>query len=678
MSHSALYIGRVTHHRFRPIVHRLAYRVFWLLLDVDEIAELSQTLRVFSCNRFNLFSFYDKDYVGQSDEPLRPQIERYLQAAGLDPDGGAIRLLTMPRILGYGFNPISVFFCYRRDESLRAILYEVHNTFGQRHSYLIPVTEGAGLPIRQSCTKALYVSPFIDMAMTYDFRVIPPVEKAMLTIVARDADGILLTAALKADRTVLSDLGLVRAFIALPLLTLKVTLGIHWEALLLWLKKVRLVPRPPPPEQPVSVISPPYKKLFPHPIRNRDNNTMTSDSQSNRSTIARPRRGGFARFLLSRLLQRMDAGHLIVTTPSGEWVEYKSPLAGASASVTLHRWRAIRRLAMRGDMGFAESYIEGDWSSHDLTAFMLIATHNGERFKRMIAGLLPARFANRWQHRRRANTKTGSRRNITFHYDLGNAFYKQWLDPSMTYSSALYAHPAQSLEAAQDNKLSQIVADLDVKADCKVLEIGCGWGALAVRLANAGAVVTGLTLSSEQLAHANKLVEEAGLSSAVTLKLQDYRDCDGLFDRIVSIEMFEAVGESYWPTYFDTLRQRLKPGGKAVLQVITIDESRYDDYRKTPDFIQRYIFPGGMLPTKAVFTDHAHAVGLSIASMQSFGESYALTLAEWRRRFLAAWPSIEAMGFPLSFRRLWEYYLCYCEAGFRAGTIDVSLYVLEG
>ncbi len=413
---------------------------------------------------------------------------------------------------------------------------------------------------------------------------------------------------------------------------------------------------------------------------------MTSDNPLTSAALTprhHSRHGwGLTRAVLGRLLRCLDEGHLTIITPTGERIEHRASATlkngrSGEAVVVIHRWRAIKRLAMQGDLGFAQSYMDGDWSSPDLTAFMAMAAHNGERFERMIAGWGPVRLLNRWRHWRKANSKTGSRRNIAYHYDLGNAFYDKWLDPSMTYSSAIYANPQQSLEAAQANKLNRIVDRLDIRPGDQVLEIGCGWGALATRLAQSGASVTGLTLSTEQLAHAQALVAGQGLSQHVDLRLQDYRDCDGQFDRIVSIEMFEAVGESYWPVYFETLKKRLKPGGRAVLQVITIDESRFETYRRTPDFIQRYIFPGGMLPTKSILAEQATRAGLRLADRELFAASYALTLAEWRRRFLAAWPAIEAMGFPPSFREMWVYYLCYCEAGFQTGAIDVGLYVLE-
>lgn len=383
------------------------------------------------------------------------------------------------------------------------------------------------------------------------------------------------------------------------------------------------------------------------------------------------------RRLLVRLLRGMACGALVVELPDGSRVEGRGAAAGPHAAITLHRWRPLARMMMRGDIGFAESYRDGDWSSPDLTALLEFGIRNEAGWGRVFDASAPARWASRLLHLARSNTRRGSRQNIAFHYDLGNDFYAQWLDPDLVYSSALYETGDESLEAAQSAKLQRIVGLLELTPDAEVLEIGCGWGALALAIAEQGACVTGLTLSSEQLAHARQRVAVARREDQIDLRLQDYRDVAGRFDRIVSIEMLEAVGERYWPTYFDTLRDRMAPGGVAVVQVITIADAHFDHYRRTPDFIQRFIFPGGMLPPVSALQSQAERAGLTLRCDVSFGLSYASTLAEWRRRFLAAWPAIEPMGFDAKFKRLWEYYLCYCEAGFLAGRVDVGLFTLR-
>ncbi|MBO9648859.1 MAG: class I SAM-dependent methyltransferase [Variovorax sp.] len=398
-----------------------------------------------------------------------------------------------------------------------------------------------------------------------------------------------------------------------------------------------------------------------------------------------PRSGGFAgsamqplRSLVARLMKRLHVGAMTVELPDGSRIEGRGMLAGPHVTVVLHRWRPLLRLVLQGDIGFARSYRDADWSTPDLTALLLLALRNESHWMAAIRGSKAMRGIDRLRHLMRRNTRRGSRENISFHYDLGNEFYAQWLDPELIYSSALWRSGAESLEEAQANKLARIVELLDLPADASVLEIGCGWGALAIALArDRRAHVTGLTLSTEQLAHARLRATKDGVKSLLDLRLRDYRDVRGTYDRIVSIEMLEAVGERFWPGYFDTLRQRLKPGGLAVLQVITIDDTQFQHYRESADFIQRLIFPGGMLPSWGALQAQAWRAGLAIERVQSFGESYATTLVHWRQRFMRAWPAIEAMGFDARFRRLWEYYLCYCEAGFRAGRVDVGLFTLR-
>jgi len=390
------------------------------------------------------------------------------------------------------------------------------------------------------------------------------------------------------------------------------------------------------------------------------------------------RRGGLTwrERALERLLGGLVCGRLTVVLPTGATFTRSGRDAGPEATLILHRWRAVMRLATGGDIGFAESFMDGDWTSPDLTAVIRLAACNSGALQQAIQGSWPIRLANRVRHALNANSKRGSRRNIEAHYDLGNDFYSLWLDESMLYSSAIWTPQTGDLAAAQQNKLAAIRAALAPKAGDSVLEIGCGWGALAAALArDDGAQITGLTLSPSQLAWARDTVAPCG--DAVELRIQDYRDVMGPFDRIVSIEMFEAVGEAYWPTYFTALKRCLKPEGRVVLQVISIAEDRFDAYRRESDFIQKHVFPGGFLPTKTAIRREGERAGLVTTQTQFFGHSYALTLAAWRRRFMERWPEIAALGFDEQFRRKWDYYFSYCEAGFLEGWIDVGLYTLE-
>ncbi|MFS2324203.1 cyclopropane-fatty-acyl-phospholipid synthase family protein [Brucella sp. H1_1004] len=382
--------------------------------------------------------------------------------------------------------------------------------------------------------------------------------------------------------------------------------------------------------------------------------------------------------LLRRLLNQVQHGRLTLVLPSGKVIYGQGSLAGPEAQIIIKSWRCLRRLLMGGDIGFAQAYIAGEWTSADLTSVVRFAVRNRDTLLSSLRGSVWMRALNRIGHLFNANTRRGSRRNIEAHYDLGNDFYRRWLDPSMLYSSAIWNETTHNLESAQEYKLQCIAEKLALEGGEKVLEIGCGWGALARFLAkHDGAYVTGITLSPSQLAWANQSIIEAGQEKDIDLRLQDYRDLEGQFDRIVSIEMFEAVGEAYWPEYFATMKRCLKPDGRAVLQIISIEDSRYENYRRKADFIQKFIFPGGFLPSDKVLERDLMKAGLVVKEVEHFGHSYARTLAEWRERFVANWPEIEKLGFDDRFRRLWEYYLCYCEGGFEEGAINVGLYTIE-
>lgn len=379
--------------------------------------------------------------------------------------------------------------------------------------------------------------------------------------------------------------------------------------------------------------------------------------------------------LLGRLLPKIQSGHLRLVLPNGEHLDLGNPDQGNDVAVTVHRWGALRRICLSGEAGFSDGYIAGDWSTDNLVGVLDFFVRNEAAF----AGLADSRVARvvDWlRHRARHNSRRGSRKNIAAHYDLGNEFYRHWLDQSMTYSSAIY-EPDLSLEAAQRNKLERVSRHLDLKGGERVLEIGCGWGSLAEHLVRGyDAVLTGITLSRAQLDYARKRLTAEIAAGKAAILFQDYRDVAGAFDRVVSIEMFEAVGERYWPVYFDKLRASLVKGGVAVLQIITIAPSRFSAYRTRPDFIQRHIFPGGMLPTAEIIEECAARAMLKVTGRESFGQSYARTLRDWRDRFLGAWPEIETLGFDTRFRRMWEYYLAYCETGFRHNAIDVSIFRL--
>lgn len=382
------------------------------------------------------------------------------------------------------------------------------------------------------------------------------------------------------------------------------------------------------------------------------------------------------------LLDGISNGQLCFTWPDGHTSVHgtKSDNPQDNAHLFLHNFKPVRQMMTNGENGFAESYLRGDWSTDNLYNLFRLIMNNESEVAAMTSGSWYARLVNSIRHGRNHNSLSGSRRNIEFHYDLGNSFYELWLDASMSYSSALF-RADETLEEAQHAKLDHVVDYLKPEPESRVLEIGCGWGAMANKLAtSAGCHVEGISLSHEQLRYAqehNSVSASDNTSGSTSFRHQDYRHVNGTFDHIVSIEMFEAVGEQYWDIYFSKLASLLEQGGTAVLQVITIAEERFEDYKASPDFIQRYIFPGGMLPSKSHLNELIEKAGFDLVDTSWFGKSYATTLRLWRKRFDQVSHEVQAQGFDERFLRMWRYYLSYCETGFDFERTDVGQLLLR-
>jgi len=407
-----------------------------------------------------------------------------------------------------------------------------------------------------------------------------------------------------------------------------------------------------------------------------------TEATMNTMTLARPPRDRWLRLAL-KFAAVIRCGRLTVVLPDGSTHHIQAPHEGPEATVVLKDRAAIRKLVTGGGVGWAEAYIEGLWETPDLRGVMALAAANEDEWMAMLTGNRWMRILNIVMHKLRPNTRKGAKRNIVEHYDLGNQFYAQWLDPTMTYSSALFTDTAETLEAAQLAKIHRLCKALELSPGMRLLEIGCGWGAFAeVAARDYGVHVVGITLSPSQLEHARARIAAAGLEHLVEFRLQDYRDVPETFDRIASIEMFEAVGEQFWPAYFDTLRKRLVPGGLVGLQTITIEDRLFPSYRSSADFIQRHIFPGGMLPSPTRLREEVARAGLAWRGEHWFGMDYAETLSRWNATFQAKWQHIAGatrlsrMPCDARFKRLWEYYLLYCETGFRAGWTDVGQILL--
>jgi cyclopropane-fatty-acyl-phospholipid synthase len=406
--------------------------------------------------------------------------------------------------------------------------------------------------------------------------------------------------------------------------------------------------------------------------------TLTATS-SDSTTQQLPARAPKAARAVFKLLQRLRHGTLTLTLPDGS-LQTVGNGQMPHLSVHLYNWKPFEAALKSGDIGFAESYIAGDWSTPQLAPLLALLLANRKVLDDVIHGSWAGRLLYRLRHWLNSNTKSNSRKNIHAHYDLGNAFYKLWLDGTMNYSSAWFdGNRQKTMHEAQDAKVRRALRMAGVKAGHRVLEIGCGWGALAEKTTQEfGAHLTGVTLSTEQLAWAQERLAGLGSSDKADLRLQDYRDIDDdPFDAICSIEMVEAVGREYWPTYFQKIAELLKPGGRACIQSIVIQDALFDRYIQSTDFIQQYIFPGGCLPSPKEFKKEAQKAGLQVLDEFAFGRDYAETCRRWRDDFLNRKDEVLALGFDEKFIRIWEFYLAYCEAGFDAGDIDVVQYTLS-
>ncbi|WP_084419072.1 SAM-dependent methyltransferase [Henriciella litoralis] len=407
---------------------------------------------------------------------------------------------------------------------------------------------------------------------------------------------------------------------------------------------------------------------------------MTNQENTIRASVSSLRQlsGVPANFRLAGLLiLRTENGSIRFNLPDGRSVLFDNGNPGPTAVVDVIRFGFSQRALANGDIGFAESYMDGDWTTPDLTEVLEFFSENFESAGKLAVGGVIMRLINKLRHLFNRNSRSGARRNIMAHYDLGNDFYSSWLDETMTYSSALFDKPNMSLQQAQTAKYARIADEIGAGPDSSLLEIGCGWGGFAEYAAKVrGSRVTCLTISEAQRDYAMERMQREGLSERVDIRLQDYRDHEGQYDGVASIEMFEAVGESYWPSYFAKVRETLKDSSRAALQIITIDNELFKTYRKRADFIQRYIFPGGMLPSEDALKAQFQAAGLRYDGVHYFGQDYAHTLKLWAQRFEDAWDRIQTFGFDERFRRLWRFYLSYCEAGFSNGRINVGQFQL--
>ena len=384
------------------------------------------------------------------------------------------------------------------------------------------------------------------------------------------------------------------------------------------------------------------------------------------------------KFIANNFFNKIQKGSLLVTFPDNKKKLFKGVSAGHNAEIRFNNYKVFSKLFFKGSIGFGESYMDGDFETNNLSKLLLFAYDNEDYFLKNKKAKNFLRYYIKFKHYLNENTKSKSKKNISFHYDLGNDFYELWLDQSMTYSSAIFCGKNKNLYDAQINKYKQIAYPLNLNENSNLLEIGCGWGGFSTYVAKEfGSKVKAITISKEQYNFTAKRIFEEGLNEKISIEMRDYRDIQEKYSSIASIEMFEAVGKKYWEIFLETLKKSMTKNGSASLQIITINEEKKEYYQHNPDFIQQYIFPGGILPSKKQLININKRIGLNLVEIKNYKNSYAKTLNEWNNKFQESWPKISSLGFNLRFKKMWEYYLSYCEVGFIAGTTDVSQFIIR-
>ncbi len=636
--HSKLYHGVVEHERFHPTAHRLAYRLYVYALDLTELEVIDRHLPLFGYNRARPVSLYDRDYLDPTPGRIRRKLMAHLTARGLDVAPiTRIVLVTSPRLLGHAFNPVSFFFCFAAAGRLLAVVAEVNNTYGEKHIYPL-LGDGGGFPARYQAAKAFHVSPFNTLDGTYRFRLGDIRQELDIRIDLHREGRHILRAWLKGRGQPLTPARHLKTLVRHPFMPHLTVARIYREAFVLYFKRRLRFHDKPVPSSPMTV-----RRLPPTALQ---------------------------RFCMQRILghlARAGAGRMDLTLPDGAVHRFGPPSGGRPARLRVNDYRFFSRVALGADIGLGEAYMYDEWDTDDVPAVISFFIRDRDTFRD--GNFVEALFMGALEKLRylaRPNNRPGSRRNIRRHYDLSNAFFQTFLDDAMAYSCAIFRDPQDSLETAQQNKLAAIIDKARLSDRDHVLEIGCGWGAFAIAaVRRTGCRVTGITISKDQFDLARERVRQAGLEDRIRILFCDYRDLRGSFDKIVSIEMLEAVGHRYYGTFFKQLDRLLAPGGRAVLQTITIPDQRYETYRRSHDWIQKHIFPGGLLPCLTVLTRamtrHSRFM---VEDAENIGPHYAATLAAWRSRFEANRERVSALGFDRVFQRKWIYYLGSCEAGF--------------
>jgi len=641
------------HRRYEPVTHEFHYPLYMYVFDLEELADLDREVPLFGYNRRALVSLHDRDYLSDAGGTIRDKIRRLLEQEGLGRSVHAIYLVTAARYAGYIFNPVSFYYCLGADGAIVCIVAEVNNTFGERHIYVLkdhlPAPQGFAASFKTA--KRFHVSPFFTRQGEYTFFFSAIGETMDIRIHYFREGRPQLKTRLTGPCLPLTRRTLPMTVMRRPVQAVMSIPRIFYQAAILHFKKGLPINGKPVPMDPGTMEkapSPLFQRLY--------------------------------RSAVEWALSAMQNGSLALVLPDGRRMVYGRLGRPPEGVMAVHHLAFFKRLFFGADIGLGEAYMAGDWSSPDLTgALKTMACNIGALDRRTRA--LPSfpRAGDFARHRRRANTVDGARQNIGAHYDTSNVFFSLILDPTMTYSCGIFERPEDDLHRAQLNKIARICEKAEIKASDHVLEIGTGWGGFAVEaVRRTGCVVTTTTISQEQYDYVTRLVSRLGLADRIKVLRRDYRHLEGRFDKIVSIEMLEAVGHEYYRDYFSICDSLIKSGGRMVFQVITIPHDRYDAYRQRADWIQKYIFPGGMLPSREILEETiGRWTSLRVAEVTAIGPHYAPTLAAWRNNLMIHRAQIEKLGFDDRGFRMWEYYFASCEAGFSANAIDNIQVVLE-
>ena len=649
-----LYEGSIEHCRHRPREHRFIYPLYVYGFDLEDLPGLDRRLPLFGYNRFRPASVYDRDYLDEGPGTIREKLDRFLTKEGFEATVARVFLVTSPRYFHYVFNPVSFYWLFAADGSLVGNVAEVNNTFGEKHLYVLrsPGRANGDRTATYRAEKAFHVSPFNRIEGTYEFFFADISRELDVRINILKEGEVVFEAQLRGTPEPLTAASQARMFLRHPIAPhLSMPRILYEAAKLSFGKKLAYHDKPVP-------LSPMTIRINPPTLVQKTCMRTAFD-----------------------VLGRAKNGSLRMRLPDGSSKTLGEATSAAPGEIIVRDWRFFSRLVFGGDIGLGESYMDHEWDTPDLPEALAWFIRNWEAFFGRHERFEPFfDRLNRILYPISENTILGSKKNIVTHYDLGNEFFQVFLDPSMTYSCARWLSDTDTLEQAQKNKLQAMIRKAGITAADHVLEIGCGWGSFAVEAVKAtGCRLTGITVSDAQYEYARERIRREGLEDRVEIVLRDYREIRGPFDRIVSIEMLEAVGHKYFETFFECCDRLLRPGGVMALQFISIPDRRYEHYRKGHDWIRKHIFPGGELSSLAVVMKAlADRTCLNVQGVENIGKDYARTLREWRARFLAGIDRVSALGFDRTFQRKWVYYLAGCEACFETGYLgDLQMVMVK-